>query len=90
MNAASIVSAMSALTRFRLWYRRLIRRVHMADAGKFVTLWCRACDGGYYSRGEVPTLCPRCEKQAHWTTTPPFKLTVDDKNFLKVNRIRSD
>ena len=91
MNAGIISIVPSVRFRFRTLWRRLTSRARiMADwKPTYVTLWCTApgCQSGYYSKGEVPSVCPRCERPAHWTTTPPFKLTMDDKVFLKVNRI---
>lgn len=52
-----------------------------------ITLWCRACDTGYASVGETPTLCPECKEIPNWTTTPPYKLTVNDRRFLRMLRI---
>lgn len=57
-----------------------------------VRLWCQACQEAYESRGEVPTLCPRphCRRVPNWTTTPPFKLTVNDTRFLRSIRITQE
>lgn len=55
--------------------------------GRPITLWCRACDTGYASRGEVPSHCPQCDQIPNWTTTPPYKLTVNDRRFLEMLRI---
>lgn len=52
-----------------------------------VVLFCRACDTGYGSAGETPTLCPKCGQVPNWTTLPPYKLTVNDQRFLRSIRI---
>jgi hypothetical protein len=58
--------------------------------GKPITLWCAKCDSGYGSMGEVPLTCPRCRAETSWSTVRPFKLTVDDEQFLRANKIRPD
>lgn len=36
----------------------------------------------------MPPVCPRCDSpDPQWTTTPPYKLTRNDKRFLRVNKI---
>jgi hypothetical protein len=66
-----------------------------------LTLWCRhpRCGKGYASvAGDIPTICPACEKPGRWTTeasmpgrrtTPtfPFDLSDNDKRLLKLLRI---
>lgn len=53
-----------------------------------VLIWCQACQTGYGSTGELPTICPRCDSDdPRWTRTPPYKLTVDDQQFLKAHQI---
>ncbi len=39
-----------------------------------IVLWCRLCDAGYGSVGELPVTCPSCKKQTRWGTTPPHML----------------
>ena len=56
--------------------------------GKPITLWCRACETGYGSTGEVPKVCPACENDAQWTTLRPYRLTFMDRQFLESIRIR--
>jgi len=61
--------------------------------GKPVTIYCTACDMGYYSRGEKPSACPNecCQSPTpNWTTVKPFKPTIDDQQFLRSIRIRVD
>ncbi len=89
MSAESIWNAMFALMHFHSRLSRLIRRAPIMADWKTppVTLWCRVCSVGYYSKGEVPATCPRCDQYADWTTTPPYKLTMDDRDFLRCNRI---
>lgn len=61
--------------------------------GKAVTLYCTACETGYASRGEVPLSCPSedcLSPTPNWTTVKPFKPTVDDRQFLKSIKVRSD
>lgn len=61
-------------------------------------LFCRKCNVGYASVGEIPLVCPSCELATSWSTTPPYardpkvpyKLTRDDRVFLRVQAIRPD
>jgi len=55
-------------------------------------LLCRHCKVWYTVNRVIPDVCPTCEKSAHWTTAEamepkPFRLTQDDKTFLRVNKI---
>lgn len=55
-------------------------------------LLCRHCNVWYAVHRVIPTVCPHCEKSAHWTTAEamepkPFRLTKDDRDFLRVNKI---
>jgi hypothetical protein len=66
-----------------------------------LTLWCRhpRCGKGYASvAGDIPKICPACEKPGRWTTeasmaphgtTPasPDHLTDYDKRLLRLLRI---
>lgn len=53
-----------------------------------MTIWCRWCKVGYASVGELPPICPSCDAPAEWVTDPwPFKLTVNDRQFLKSIRV---
>jgi len=81
------------LVRFRLrtmWLRLMLRVQSIMADDKRVTLWCQACKTGYASVGEVPFLCPECHGIPYWTTSPPFKLSRNDKSFLKSIRITQD
>jgi hypothetical protein len=57
---------------------------------KPVLIWCQACDVGYGSMGERPTLCPACHQVPNWTRTPPYKLTPNDRQFLRSIRVASE
>ena len=54
-----------------------------------VILYCRMCNQGYASVGELPALCPSCERPTRWSTMaahtsgPPLPLSVDDRRFLR-------
>ena len=64
------------------------------------------CQIGYASvAGERPLVCPNCEQPARWTTTEPaappmpkrgrdpakvYRLSTNDRRFLKAVRIASD
>ncbi len=39
-----------------------------------IVLWCRLCDAGYGSVGDLPVTCPTCKKPTRWGTTPPHML----------------
>jgi hypothetical protein len=52
-----------------------------------IVVYCQACDAGFGSTGTPPRLCPRCDQVPDWTRTPPFKLTVLDKKFMRTLRI---
>lgn len=62
----------------------------MKPARKPELLWCRMCRTGYASVGERPELCPECKKVPHWTRTPPYVLSGNDRRFLKSLRIDPD
>lgn len=62
-----------------------------------VTIFCKSCWAGYASLGEIPAICPNCEQETTWTTfarqagpTTPYRLTVDDRRFLRETKIRPD
>lgn len=84
-------------------FARLPRSPIRGSRGGSVTmasqlLYCRKCHVGYASIGEIPPLCPSCLTPTSWTTTAPFarepkvpyKLTRDDRIFLKVQAISPD
>ena len=48
------------------------------------------CQIGYAVSGQLPKTCPKCDRDTRWTTTPPYKLTVNDKRFLHSLRIDSE
>lgn len=52
-------------------------------------VYCRhaGCGVGYAYGGELPTVCPRCDQPAKWTTVPPWVLTAMDRRFLTSLRI---
>lgn len=56
-------------------------------------LLCVHCKVWYAVSRVIPNVCPNCDKSAHWTNAEammqpkPFKLTQDDKTFLRVNKI---
>lgn len=57
-------------------------------------IWCRICQVGYATAGEVPDHCPSCQQPAFWTTDAPYPLepwalTDLDKLMLKTLRISS-
>lgn len=63
------------------------------------TLWCRKCRVGFVSvAGDVPRVCPDCERETTWTTMLPrcgdpmisYDLTTNDKRFLRSLRIALD
>jgi hypothetical protein len=52
-------------------------------------VWCTRCEAGLSALpGPLPEVCPKCEQPAFWSTTAPYRLTRDDKSFLRVNKIR--
>jgi hypothetical protein len=60
-------------------------------------LYCRKCSVGYGSAGEVPPVCPACERETTWTTAPkkrdpaaPWTLSVMDARFLRSIRIDAE
>lgn len=73
-------------------------------AGKFRLVYCKHedCRIGtpVRGRGDLPAVCPGCERRGEWTsdvpakpsTKPaiPFDLTVNDRRFLKSLRIAGD
>lgn len=57
-----------------------------------VILYCRLCDAGYQSVGDLPVRCPTCGLPTRWGTSPPWtvdpptlmlKLSRDDRRFLR-------
>lgn len=63
------------------------------------TLWCRLCSVGYASvAGDVPRICPGCDRETVWTTMAPvsdvprfaWELTFNDRRFLKTIRIDAE
>ena len=62
-------------------------------------LYCRKCSVGYASIGEVPPVCPGCERETTWTTVPkskkrdpliPWTLSEMDSRFLRSIRIDAE
>jgi hypothetical protein len=63
-------------------------------------LWCRHAGCGRVHEslaGEVPRICPFCERAASWTTVPPpedpkveWELTPNDKRFLRSIRVNAE
>jgi hypothetical protein len=57
-------------------------------------LLCRKCGHWYQVVRQIPDICPHCEQSASWTTDPdpdkPFKLTENDKKFLRSIRIATN
>lgn len=63
------------------------------------TLYCRWEHCGWNGEivaGFFPPHCPRCKRESRWNVGPPttfesqprpFRLTKDDKDFLRVNKI---
>lgn len=59
------------------------------------TLWCTRCSVGYASvAGDVPRVCPACDRDTVWSTlaptsprSDPWTLTENDRRFLKALRI---
>lgn len=60
-----------------------------------LAFYCYRC-GAPCDRELIAALCPRCQVPTVWTTTPrtetawPFLLSNDDRDFLKLQKIRSD
>lgn len=59
-------------------------------------LYCRLCDKGYGSTGEIPERCPDCGRVTKWSTAPmrereasAIAWTADDRRFLRAFRIAS-
>lgn len=54
-----------------------------------VTLYCRSCEVGYASAGEMPALCPnkQCGAVPNWTTLKPYRLSALDRRLLRSLRI---
>lgn len=63
-----------------------------------VVIYCKKCGIGYASLGEIPATCPACDQETSWTTVPPssdtptvaYKLTVNDRRFLRSYRIAAE
>lgn len=61
-------------------------------------LRCEHCRVWYTVNRVIPDVCPYCEKSAMWKTaeallpaeTKPWKLTRDDRDFLRTNKIDPD
>lgn len=52
--------------------------------------FCRWCRHGYAWVNELPAVCPGCDAAAEWLTEPeawPFRLSVNDRQFLKSIRV---
>jgi hypothetical protein len=61
----------------------------MAKKPEPVLIFCTPCGTGYGSNGEKPTICPACRStDPQWTRTPPYRLTADDRDFLRSLRIK--
>jgi hypothetical protein len=61
------------------------------------TLWCVLCGVGYASLGEVPAVCPECNQETRWNTSPPYQpprahyvLSYNDRRFLRSLGIQTD
>lgn len=58
-----------------------------------VILFCKLCGQRYASVGELPAVCPICDRPTKWSTMaphssgPPLPLTVDDRRWLRSVRI---
>lgn len=55
-------------------------------------LLCRHCKVWQTVDYRIPDSCPQCKKAAYWATPEalnprPFRLTQDDRTFLRVNKI---
>jgi hypothetical protein len=46
-------------------------------------LFCQQCDTGYGSLGELPSSCQACKQFPDWTTIKPYRLSFNDRAFLK-------
>jgi hypothetical protein len=65
-----------------------------------VILYCtfEDCGAGYGSVGEIPPVCPSCQRATRWTTTPPhpdrptvpYAITHNDAIFLHARGIQND
>lgn len=54
------------------------------------TIYCRHLDClvGYASvAGDLPRICPACNRVSQWSTVPPWKLSKQDEKFLLSLRI---
>jgi len=58
-------------------------------SGPRVMLWCQACEAGFGSVGELPTACPSCLQFPNWSTLRPYRLSFNDRTFLKSIRIEA-
>ena len=61
-----------------------------------VILYCRMCAGAYASVGDLPLMCPSCERPTRWSTMaphssgPPLPLTVEDRRWLRSLHVDPD
>lgn len=74
------------------------RGVAMPVPRKGHTWFCLSCGVGYApGRSVLPLECPECRAAARdedpltlWTVVPPWKLSTNDKRFLRSLRIAGD
>lgn len=47
------------------------------------------CQIGYplLGTGKLPQPCPGCLRETRWTTTPPWRLSWNDRQFLRLLKI---
>ena len=46
-------------------------------------VYCLACEAARTVSRPLPAVCPRCHRVAAWTSTPPYRLTHQDRAFLR-------
>ncbi|HEX8030332.1 MAG TPA: hypothetical protein VF491_17780 [Vicinamibacterales bacterium] len=55
-----------------------------------VILYCRMCNGGYGSTGDIPAICPLCNRETKWGTSPrghePVPWWVPNENDRRLLR----
>lgn len=61
-------------------------------AGRLI--WCRACGSGLPLEVGIrkPVVCPACNnnQRASWDDLPPFRVSENDRRFLRTLRIKVD